>query len=193
MENRFWKLAHDAQRYQLANACEPGKGNVTEAKQAELDRFIFNARILMTTFGHKVFDSKVPVTPTPETPASRNILFHFDRAVKGVGHIHAEAKWTTEGIAVLKGSQILVRDNPGLSASVKTLRDSLIEEGSITPVSGVVYELQIPQIFSSPSTAGSFVLGASCNGRKYWVTPDGKTFGEFLGDDAAAGEIEANC
>lgn len=169
LENQFWNLAHVAGRYKLVNGCEPAKGNVTEAKQAELDRFISNARILMTTFGHRVFEDKVlRATQTPEQPEPKSVLLKFERSVKGVGKVTAQCEWTSEGFVLLKGSHVLMRNKPGLLPSVLSLRNHLYAEGKLSPLSGVYHLLQDELIFPSSSTAAEFVLGGSCNGRTSW-------------------------
>lgn len=42
------------------------------------------------------------------------------------------------------------------------------------------YTLIKDVIFSSPSTAGEFVLGTSCNGREKWKSDNGKKLKELI-------------
>ena len=47
LENRFYILAKDCDRYSIDNSNVPTKSSVSEAEQAELEEFIYNAKILI--------------------------------------------------------------------------------------------------------------------------------------------------
>lgn len=118
LENRFYQLAKDAGRYRLTNGNAPSAGTVTEAKEAELDLYIENAKILMSALGHKLFIPKVPEKRTVVVEKPRSVPLLFDWKVNAYGHIHADGLWTTDGVVVLKGSQVYLQERKGISNSL---------------------------------------------------------------------------
>ena len=109
LENRFWQLASNAKRFQLVNGNEPSMGNVTEAKQAELDRYIENAKILMNTFGYRIFEAVVPSSTEYE---EKSIGFTLERTARSGVHVRAEGLWTNEGFVVLNGCLLYTSPSP---------------------------------------------------------------------------------
>ena len=94
LENRFCNLALEAKRYSVKNGKDPNPGNLTEEKESELEEFIDNAKIVMGTFGHKVFEPLVTATTDEE------ILYATRNSAKAFG------KRVSDGFVVLKGSTI---------------------------------------------------------------------------------------
>lgn len=73
------------------------------------------------------------------------------------------------------GTVVTLQEGAGLSAGVKQLRDLYVDDNGVS-----TEDVE----FSSPSSAGSFVIGASCNGWDTWKTTDGKPISTFRqGDD----------
>lgn len=171
LENKFCKIAKDAKRYKVKNANDPNPGNVTEAKESELEEFIEYAKLIMATVGHKVFIPKAEnVSDTEEQ------LFYVgkksDKENKAIG------KRTSEGFLVLAGSYI----NPDISDSLitgyKNLRTkyaSLIQSNNI---------LKEDILFTSPSGASSFALGRTSDGRTDWKTESGESLKEVEAEEA---------
>ncbi len=180
LENKFWNLADKAGRFKLSNNCEPSIGNVTEAKQAELDRYIEHAKILMTTFGYRVFDPLENISPAPEPvepEVSRRIEFTL-RVPRFKTEAHAV--WTNQGIVLLKGSDVINRLNKGAADSLKERREKMIASKELSTsktVDGIeILTLNKDQLFKSPSGAGAFVYGGPIQGTTAWKTDDGLTF-----------------
>lgn len=174
LENRFWNLAAGVGRYKLVNGNEPSIGNVTEAKQVELDRYISNAHILMRALGFLVFEPK----NSSNVPAMKDEHYFLDLQLRSGLTVSAEGRRTTEGFVVLKGSEVLQGQHAGLLASVKERRKKLVAAGILVLKRQGVYELKDDQVFSSPSTAGSLVYGGSINGRTAWKRKDGRTLAD---------------
>ena len=175
LENRFWNLAAAVGRYKLVNGNEPSIGNVTEAKQVELDRYISNAQILMRALGFLVFEPK----NSSNVPDMMDEHYCLDRQLRSGLTVHAEGRRTTEGFVVLKGSEVLQGERAGQLASVKDKREKLATEGVLVLKRPGVYELKDDQVFPSPSTAASFVYGGAINGRTAWKMKDGRTLAEI--------------
>ena len=179
LENCFWNLAKTAGRYRVVNSNEPSKGNVTEAKEAELERFVENARILMSTFGHNLLEEKL-AKPSGDEPATRKSIDLFlTRSVKGVGLVQAQAEWTDEGIVVKRGSHMATGTRTWVTSGIRSRRDKALAAGDEIPGERNLRALATDELFSSPSSAAMFVIGQSANGRTSWKTADGRTFEEL--------------
>lgn len=170
LENRFCKLAIDANRYEVKNGNDPTQGNITEEKESEMEEFIDYAKLVIGALGHKVF---VPLTPQKEqkeeikeTASFDSPLLHLGRNIKNVGKVAATGIQTSEGFVVLKGSVIASVDDYTIATSVK-------EKRKTAPI--VDHILQEDMLFSSPTYAAMFVIGKSANGLTSWKTEDGRT------------------
>lgn len=171
LENRFCGLATQAKRYVVKNGNDPTPGNITEEKESELEEFIDNAKIIMGTLGHKVFvpiiipttvsTTDVPATLT--TDISDEILYFDHSGVKATG------RRTSEGFVVFKGSQIAAKLTK--SCPDPTLRN----REKYTDKIDANFYLMEDILFTSPSSAASFIGGASLSGNATWCNADGIT------------------
>ena len=183
LENQFCLLAMAANRYDVENGNEPSVGKVTEAKEAELDCYIENAKILMNVLGHKVLEPLVPAESPDTKTMKESVELFFERTIKRVSKVvKAQALWTNEGIVLKKGSDIVLIESKGLVPSVKRLRDDCLARKAIEKIDSSIGRLLEDQVFSSPSLAGVFVIGSAVNGRIYWKSAEGKTFNELDGE-----------
>lgn len=176
LENRFCSLATEAKRYIVKNGNDPTSGNITEEKESELEEFIDYAKIVMGTFGHKIFEplteDKTRNEPSLIICESKELLLHLKRKSRKSGQvIEANCKQTNEGFVVLKGSHIETIDSDSIPPGIKERRQKAhIDDNGI---------LQEDVLFSSPSYAASFVIGGSVNGLTAWETAEGKTLKEI--------------
>ena len=174
LENKFTQLAKEAGRYIVKNGNDPNPGNVTEEKESELDEIIENTLMIIGTLGYRVF---VPMTKEVSQDLTDNhstYLYLKRKTKKSNKVIEATCERTTEGFVVLEGSQVEIMDSPNLPASLKEMRQNLIDSQVIQD--GVLKE---KQLFSSPSYAAAFLLGMQTNGRTDWKDQDGRTLKEL--------------
>lgn len=174
LENEFTQLAKQAGRYIVKNGNDPNPGNVTEEKESELDEIIENTLMIIGTLGYRVF---VPMTKEVSQDLTDNhstYLYLKRKTKKSNKVIEATCERTTEGFVVLEGSQVEIMDSPNLPASLKEMRQNLIDSQVIQD--GVLKE---KQLFSSPSYAAAFLLGMQTNGRTDWKNQDGRTLKEL--------------
>jgi hypothetical protein len=174
LENRFCAMAVDAKRYVVKNGNDPTLGNITEEKESELEEFIDNAKLVMGTLGHKVFEKLTDIIPRGELSDTYNnnelLLFLNRKSRKSGITIDAKCKQTTEGFVVLKGSLIETIDSDSIPPGIKdSRRKARIDENGI---------LQEDVLFRSPSYAAAFVVGGHANGLIEWKTKDGRTLKE---------------
>ncbi|MBD3108909.1 GIY-YIG nuclease family protein [Bacillus sp. AGMB 02131] len=179
LENRFYAMASEANRYVVKNENDPNSGNITEEKESELEEFIENAKIIMGTLGHKVFDKLIEMKPTSQShddsSTDKLLLFLKRKRRKSGITIEAQCKQTNEGFVVLKGSNIEMDESDSMPPTLKEIRKkvNIDEKGT----------LQEDVLFRSPSYAAAFVIGASANGLIEWKTADGKTLKEVEHND----------
>lgn len=161
LENRFCNLAIEAKRYIVKNGNDPNPGNITEEKESELEEFIDYAKIVMGTLGHKVFEPYISETDDDED------LFYISR-----NGANATCKPTVDGFVLLKESIISSKTTKSCPEFVLKAR--------------MKYALKIKNnvllediLFTSPSGAAAFVLGASANGNIEWKTENGIVLKEY--------------
>lgn len=169
LENRFCNLALQANRYVVKNGNDPTPGNITEEKESELEEFIDNAKIIMGTLGHKVFVPLATSAPAPLvteevlSDTSDELLYFDHSGVKATG------KRTSDGFVVLKGSQIcskLTKSCPDPTLRNREKYASKVDEN---------FMLIEDILFTSPSSAASYIGGASLSGNACWCNAEGTT------------------
>ena len=166
LENRFRNMAVSAKRYIVKNGNDPTPGNVTEEKESELEEFIDYAKIVMGTFGYKLFVPLLqviePILIPHDTITSKPQKFVIRRS-----GANATSQITNEGIVVLSGSQIRLEQVPSCPDSAKNAREKYANFISETGY------LSKDLLFRSPSGAAAFVLGAPANGNVEWKNAEG--------------------
>lgn len=169
LENRFCNLAIQAKRYVVKNGNDPTPGNITEEKESELEEFIDNAKIIMGTLGHKVFVPLATSTPAPivaeeDIADTSDELLYFDHS-----GVKATGKRTSDGFVVLKGSQIcskLTKSCPDPTLRNREKYASKVDENFV-----LIEDI----LFTSPSSAASYIGGASLSGNACWCNAQGTT------------------
>lgn len=168
LENCFCRLAVQAKRYIVKNGNDPNKGNVTEEKESELEEFINNAKIITGTLGHKVF---VPLVVENTDNEIKNSTFLADSSDELLqfnrSGVKATGKRTSDGFVVLKGSHISQKLTKSCPESVLHNRKKHANKIDKS------FTLKEDILFTSPSSAASFVGGASLNGNTTWFNSEG--------------------
>jgi hypothetical protein len=168
LEYRLHEIALDADRCKVTNGGAPHKGSLPEEKEDEMEDFIDFIRLVVRALGRKVFE---PVVSRIPESTIEDQIFHS----KGK-KASALAKLTDDGIVVLKDSRIsdeLTRSAPKQVSKLRARYSDSIDSSFV-----LTKDIR----FTSPSAAAGFVGGASLNGNDYWVTDNGLTLGEYLGD-----------
>lgn len=166
LENRFHSIAMECSRYTVENSTKPTKSAVSEAEQAQLEEFIYNAKILVNALGHKAFEPYAEYTKGN----SDNEQFFYVSAGTG----KARGIPTSDGFVLLKGSPIHTTSANSLNIGIKRKVEESREKGQI--VDNVLHE---DMLFSSSSAAAAFAAGYSISGPQQWKTADGKTLKSF--------------
>lgn len=172
LENRFCNLAILANRYDVKNGNDPTPGNITEEKECEMEEFIDNAKVIMGTLGHKLFEPVNKETPeNNSTDQNDAVKLFLKRTKKGAGTVTAEGYQSPEGFVVLKGSHISPEDDDTIFPAIRTRRKEVKVDTD--------WVLQEDVLCRSPSFAAMLVIGKHANGLTSWKTKDGRTL-KFL-------------
>ena len=168
LENRFCNLAILANRYEIKNGNDPTPGNITEEKECEMEEFIDNAKVIMGTLGHKLFDPVNKDQSKPDIPGNDGFeTLHLERTIKGAGRVEAVGRQTPEGFVVLKGSRISPVDDDTIFPGIRARRKEVKVDSE--------WVLQEDVLCRSPSFAAMLVIGKHANGLTSWKTADGRT------------------
>lgn len=155
--------AHDAKRYKVENSVNP-KYEIDEYDLPLIEEVYEEIQFIMATQGYKMDNHKTNLN-------GANIL-HTTR-----NGIMAYGIYDGENFEVLEGSEIDMMRKCH-SETIDKQRQTALTNGDIV-LSDSKYKLNVSVSFTSPSSAGQFVLGGSINGWVEWKDKDGKTLDEI--------------
>jgi hypothetical protein len=151
---------------------------LSEADRADAEAFLADVLLCLPVLGVNVFEKpKIPASTGPEgvrNAGPEEVVELFLRA-KG---IEASGIYTAEGFIVRAGSQAVKVEVPSISEYLRSLRQSLLENGVLHD-EGNCYRLTRDYTFNSPSTAAGVLLGYGANGRIHWKDAKGRTLKEI--------------
>ena len=155
--------AHDSKRYKVENSVNP-KYEIDEYDLPLIEEVYEEIQFIMATQGYKMDNTKITLNEADTLHTTRNGVLAF-----GV--------YDGEHFEVLEGSEIDM-NRKCHSATMEKQRQTALANGNIVCTGGK-YKLNVSLSFTSPSSAGQFVLGGSINGWVEWKNKDGKTLDEL--------------
>ncbi len=155
--------AHDSKRYKVENSVNP-KYEIDEYDLPLIEEVYEEIQFIMATQGYKMHNTKITLNEADILHTTRNGVLAF-----GV--------YDGEHFEVLEGSEIDM-NRKCHSATMEKQRQTALANGNIVCAGGK-YKLNVSVSFTSPSSAGQFVLGGSINGWVEWKNKDGKTLDEL--------------
>ena len=175
LENRLVEITRDSKRYKVLTKNTYKNTVLKESQKAAMEEFIENIKILINALGYKVLE---PLLSKANTGSTSDISeeYHLSNASTS-----ATGVVTSEGFVVYKGATISSTVAKSLSAGAVRLRDSLIMEGKVKN-----WTTTEDILFSSSSTAASFVFGYSASGPQNWKTQEGTTLKEIEANKTAS-------
>lgn len=184
LEARLVELAKAAARVSVENGTAPGVPALPEADRSDMDYFISQLQIVLPVLGVNAVRVPVPKSASGAPEADDvSPIFRLRHTKSGVD---AQAQQIDGEFTMLAGSSVVPAWH-GVGKAVSTRKaytsyriqhEQLLANGTIV-VDGDRGRLTRNVVFPSPSTAGAVALGRSCNGRREWIAPDGKTFGDW--------------
>ena len=155
--------AHDSKRYKVENSVNP-KYEIDEYDFPLIEEVYEEIKFIMATQGYKMDDSTAQLNIANALRTTRNGVLAY-----GVYH--------GEQFEVLAGSEIDM-SRKCHSPKMEMQRQTALTNGDIVFHEGK-YKLTVSFSFTSPSSAGMFVLGGSINGWTEWKDKDGKTLDQL--------------
>jgi len=174
LENKLYEIAKQVNRYHIDNTTVPTLSSISESDRAEMEEFLENVKLLVSTLGHKAFDTKRETSSIKP----KDVFY-----LKGPRGADAHGLPTSDGFLVLKGSKAAESTTPSIASNLVKLRSKIIDQGAIILKKGY-FEFPDDFIFSSASAAASIVLGRNANGLSEWKFQSGKTLKDFETNDA---------
>jgi len=175
LENRLVEITKDSKRYKVLTKNTYKNTVLKESQKAAMEEFIENIKILINALGYKVLEPLLTKSATGSS-SDTSEEYHLSTATAS-----ATGVVTAEGFVVYKGAIINNTVAKSLSAGAVRLRDSLIMEGKVKN-----WTTTEDILFSSSSTAASFVFGYSASGPQNWKTQDGTTLKEIEANKTAS-------
>lgn len=169
LENKFFHLADEANRYRIVNSTVPTCSSISEYDIAMLEEFISNSMLLVNALGYKTFET------VKNFYAIKDESITHEFYIKATRGANAKGMLVADGFAVLKGSIVAGTTVPSFGDSLEKLRNNLIENGTIDSN----FAFQKDYVFSSPSYAAAVVMGRSANGKVEWKTINGKNLNDI--------------
>lgn len=163
LEEMAISYAREANRYLVTNKDQPKKVAVPETLEADLLDSFDTVKILLSTLGFTLFES------IKQQKKASKLYYCSGNGVSATG------EYLEDGFVVHKGSQAKLQLVN--SATFISSRQKLLDSGILVEKEGVLV-FEEDYLFSSPSSAGSQVLGRNTNGWDKWKTKDGKTLDE---------------
>lgn len=155
LENKFTKLSQQAGRYIVKNGNTPNPAKLSEEDQADMNLFVTNASIILSTLGYKVLE---PIISKKEKKnIDDNVYTYFFSGLTAKGIV------TNEGFVLLRGSQLNTEDKFAERWKEKL---PIIRQKYADKINNNVTTDDI--LFRSPSGAANFCSGQSVSGPKNW-------------------------
>lgn len=154
------KAAAEALRYRLFNYNAPACPAISEPGLSVLNEFAENLQLLVGAMGYRIFQKLT----------NSNVATHDKYMIRSTRGADATALLTSEGVVVLKDSQIATSEVPSTPLAVIRKRQDLFDAGIIKE-----FRFLKDYLFPNPSTAAALVMGRSANGLIEWKKEDGTT------------------
>lgn len=173
LEKELICLAKKVDRYKIQNSTNWNTGLIQDYRIPDMQEFIEDLKVLLANLWVPVLKDLI------DKKTNKVGLSKYYLTARG-----AKAEWiyTEEGFLVLKWSTwpleliSAARNNSRYYATRH--RPKLLQQGIIKEQWREIVFLK-DSLFSSPSSASSFILGRGSNGRKDWKMKDGKTLDEM--------------
>jgi hypothetical protein len=178
LETRLVQITKESDRYVLENNNTPNLTSLPLPDKDAMEEFILNIKILNGVLGHKFLEKQIEQkTIVENSVANSNSLDEEIELYLSIKNLNAKAIQTDEGLVVLNGSD--VSETESQNYGYKTLRDELLQDGTIAKNDFGKLCFMRNQLFNSPSAAAAVIVGYSINGRRNWKDKNGKTLAEI--------------
>ena len=182
LENTFTLAAQDAGLTRVCNGCEPSNSELTLATRLRLDKVVETTRLMLGALGIYIFDphpdggtavknvqannaaqaqgSSAPATASVPDGEPELVLYMALRSAEkpAVAHKMSDKVWVLKA-----GSPVNPTPTNDTGRSLRVKYDGQIHDGHTTD----------DLVFTSSSTAATYVAGSNGSGNATWRTSDG--------------------
>lgn len=177
LESRLVEITKDSERYVLENNNSPNLTSLPLPDKDAMEEFILNIKILNGVLGHKFLEKQIEQNSIIDNNLEKISSEEEIEFFLNVRNLKASSIQTDEGLVVLKESE--VSETTSQNFGYKTLRDELIQDGTISRDTFGKLHFTKNHLFNSPSAAAAVIVGYSINGRRTWKNMQGKTLAEI--------------
>jgi len=187
LESRLIEMAKDAGRCTLVNNTGSPGSSLPEPDVADMEFFLGQVQMVLPVLGFHFLQARPKHAESAATDDGTNPKFEVTEVGTQAYGIEIGGEFV-----VLKGS---TARKQGVESwvSYKSLREQLVKDGKLIDSDDgkfLVFAEDVP--FSSPSAAGSAVLGRNTNGRTIWrMVGTSKTYGDWREEKLKKAEGEA--
>lgn len=169
LEQKIISKISRSSEYRIINRTIGTKVTLPIMVQDEMDTYFDNMQIVLPTLGYSILTHDDKLDKKSRLPS-----VEYSLSMSGVT---AKSILTSNGIEVLKGSEMSLKESESLSGTYLNLRKTLLEKGIVSFEKGKnIFKENFE--FASPSTAGAIILGYPVNGRTAWKDKNGVTIKE---------------
>lgn len=181
LESRLLEMVKAANRYECTNTQTPKKPRLPESAEQSLEWYIYYMRVLVRALGHNLLE---PMFQDPiQSPSDKVQEKKRDREpylFLKYKNLEARGIVTDEGFLVFSNAQMTHVETSTIPSGSKKLREQYLISGKVD-VTVQPWLLTEDTLFSSSSSAASFLTGGSRNGRTMWYTVEGLSLKELEG------------
>jgi len=170
LESRCIDIASQVKRFNVKNGAKSSLPSLSEADVAEMEEFLGNLKLLLTTVGYPILQE---IAPKEQTNISDPLFTCKGKKASAIGRM------TNEGFVVYKDSTATTRFSNVVAEKNQKNIERLISNGYLEKKNKDLYIFIKDYVFNSPSAASDIILGNSTSGWKKWKTKDGKTLEEI--------------
>lgn len=199
LEARLFELAKTAKRSEMQNANQPRITNLSGAERDYAEVFLEQLLLCCSTLGVRVYEANtIDAVQANETinfdPEFAEFLFTQSVLVENEKiQVKATGVGFKNGNLIVKKDSIgVLADKPYMPGGWKELKEKLLENGVLFKnTDGKTFRFLQDYKFSSTSTAGGIIVGATTNGPQNWKTLRGVPFKEYFLDQNQSGTTNA--
>ena len=191
LENRLSGLVEAAGEAELVTSKTRSDPRLPEADRADMEHVMEQVRLVMPVLGYTFLElaaAPSPAKPAPD-PTGDEVKASPEFLLSGKS-AEARARHIDDQVVVQRGSRARVEESDSLQSTWRDLRRRLQSQGILVPDPDdpevLLFAEDCP--FTSPTAAACAVLGYTMGGRTAWKTSEGKTYGDWFGEQVAAAQ-----
>ena len=170
LESRCIETASQVKRFNIKNGTKSSLPSLSEADIAEMEEFLGNLKLLLTTLGYPVLQE---IASKEQSNPSDPLFTCKGKKAMAIGRM------TNDGFVVYKDSTATTKFSNAVAEKNQKSIEKLVANGYLEKKNEDLYVFIKDYVFNSPSAASDIILGNFTSGWKKWKTKSGKTLEEI--------------